>query len=123
MTDLQAGRGDDAVAYAEKHLAGETASSFQLQMLSAVYDKAGRKQQSLDTLDMAISRETNAQQRVSMQFQEVDMLVLDKNYAAAETLLRSLHNANQDDKQTLARVNSELVRIYQMQGRIAELNL
>jgi tetratricopeptide (TPR) repeat protein len=123
QTELQAGRGDEAVAYAEKHLSGDNATPFQLQMLSTVYDKAGRRDAALATLDTAIARETNAQQRVSMQFQKVEMLIWNKKYGAAESLLRSIIASSGDDQQTVSRAKGEIVRIYQMQGRLSELNL
>jgi tetratricopeptide (TPR) repeat protein len=123
QTDLQAGKGDEAVAYAEKHLSGEKATPFQLQMLSSVYDKAGRKEQALTTLSTAIERSTDAQQKVSMQFQKADMLIWNKQYDEAETLLRAIRSANKDDKQIVSRVNSELIRIYQMQGKMGEVEL
>jgi tetratricopeptide (TPR) repeat protein len=123
QTELQAGRGDEAVAYAEQHLAGDMATPFELQMLSTVYDKAGRKDDALATLDKAIALEGNAQQRVSMQFQKVDMLIWNKQYATAETLLRSIVAAAGDDQQTVSRAKGEIVRIYEMQGRTSELKL
>jgi len=123
QTELQAGRGDVAVAYAEQHLSGEKATPFQLQMLSTVYDKAGRKDAALATLDTAIGRETNAQQRVSMQFQKAEMLTWNKQYDAAETLLRSIIAAAGDDQQTVSRAKGEIVRIYEMQGKMSKLNL
>ena len=123
QTELLAGRGDEAVQYAESHLAGEDATPFELQMLSTVYDKAGRDEAAVATLDTAIARATNDQQRVSMQFQKADMLVWDKKYAEAEALLRSIIETAGDDKQTLTRAKSEIVRIYEMQGKLSELNL
>lgn len=123
QTELQAGKGDDAVAYAEEHLSGEEATPFELQMLSSVYDKAGRKEQALDTLSTAIERSENPQQKVSMQFQKADMLIWNKQYTEAEALLRAIRDANKDDKQTVSRVNSELIRIYQMRGKMGEIEL
>jgi len=123
QTDLMAGKGDDAVAYAEEHLAGDDATPFELQMLSSVYDKAERKEEALNTLSTAIERSDNAQQKVSMQFQKADMLIWTKQYDEAEALLRSIREANKDDKQTASRVNSELIRIYQMQGKMGEIEL
>lgn len=123
QTELQAGRGDEAVAYAEQHLSGDTATPFQLQMLSTVYDKAGRKDAALATLDTAIVRETNSQQRVSMQFQKAQMLVWNKQYDTAEALLRSIIASAGDDQQTISRAKGEIVRIYEMQGKMSELNL
>jgi|GEM_PF-1267578 len=123
QTELQAGRGDEAVAYAEKHLAGEQATLFQLQLLSTVYDKAGRKDAAIATLDTAITRETNAQQQLSMQFQKAEMLIWNKQYVAAETLLRSIIKSAGDDQQTISRAKGEIVRIFEMQGKMSELNL
>lgn len=123
QTELQAGRGDEAVTYAEEYLSGENATPFQLQMLSAVYDKAGRKDAALAVLDTAIGRETNDQQRVSMQFQKSDMLVWNKQYDAAELLLRSIIQAAGGDQQTISRAKGEIIRIYEMQGKMSELNL
>ncbi len=123
QTELQAGRGDEAVAYAEQHLSGDTATPFQLQMLSTVYDKSGRKDAALATLDTAIVRETNAQQRVSMQFQKAEMLIWNKQYTEVETLLRSIIQAAVDDQQTISRAKGEIVRIYEMQGKMNELNM
>lgn len=123
QTELQAGRGDEAIAYAEKHLSGESATPFQLQMLSAVYNKAGRKDDAMATLDTAIVRETNAQQQVSMQFQKTEMLIWNKRYDEAEKLLRLIIQAAGDNKQIESRAKGEIVRIYEIQGRISELNL
>lgn len=123
QTELQAGRGDDAVAYAEKHLSGDEATAFQLQMLSTVYDKAGRKDAAAVALDTAIDRETNAQQRVSMQFQKVERLIWSKQFPDAESLLRSIIQVAGDDKQTVSRAKGEIVRIYELQGKLAELNI
>jgi len=123
QNELQAGRGDEAVAYAEKHLSGGNASTFQLQMLSTIYDKAGRKENALATLDSAIARETNAQQQLSMRFQKTDMLILNKQYTEAEKLLRSIIQTAGEDKQTTSRSKSGIIRIYEMQGKLTELNL
>jgi tetratricopeptide (TPR) repeat protein len=123
QVDLQAGRGDEAVAYAEKHLSGANATPFQLQMLSSIYDKAGRKDVAVSALDTAINRETNAQQRISMQFQKADMLTRSKQYAEAETVLRAIIQTAAEDKQTISRAKSEIVKIYEMQGRVSDLNL
>lgn len=123
QTELQAGRGDVAVEYAEQYLSGPDATPFELQMLSTVYDKAGRKNTAVATLDTAITRETNAQQRVSMQFQKVDMLTWSKQYEQAEAELRGILSGCKDDRMIRSRVNSELIRLYQMQGRMGELDL
>ncbi len=121
-TELQAGRGDSAVEYAEQHLSGNNATPFELQMLSTIYDKAGRKDEAMVTLDTAIASESNWQQRVSMQFQKAGMLIWHKQYTEAERLLRSIIKAAGDDRQTNSHAKSEIVRIYEIQGKLSELN-
>lgn len=123
QTELRAGRGEKAVEYAKKHLGGDEAKSYTLQMLAMVYDKAGQHHAAIATLDAALSRAENDRQRAGIQFQKADMLIWDKRYADAEVLLRTVRENHSEDATIRSRADSELIRIYQTQGRLRELEL
>ncbi len=122
-TELYAGRGDDAVTYAEEYLGGDDATPHQLQMLSKVYDRSGRKEEAVRALDQAIDQSNDLQQRTSIQFQKADMLFWNKQYAEAEAILRKIKQENADNQQVLSRVNNDLLRLIQAQGKMGEIKL
>lgn len=122
-TELYAGKGDEAVAYAEQYLGGEDATPHQLQMLSKVYDRSGRKDEAFQALDRAIEQSEDLQQRTSIEFQKADMLFWNKQYDEAEAVLRKIKQENPDNQQVLSRVNNDLLRLIQAQGKMGEIEL
>lgn len=123
QTEIMAGRGDEAIKYVEKYLSGEKASSFDLQMLATTYEKVGRINDALVIMDKAMTKESDKQKRINMQFQKVDILLADKRYAEVETLLRSIIAVSDDNKQTIGRAKSQLIHVFEMQGRTGDIQL
>ena len=120
---VQSGQGDDAVEYAEQYLGGNNATPTQLSQLATIQDYAGRLDEAAYSLARAVQLETDTAQKAEFQFQQADYLVRQQKYVEAELILRTILDANRGEQSTVTRANSELFRIYQMQGKISDLNL
>ena len=120
---VQSGQGDDAVAYAEKHLAGTEASVDQREMAARIYEFSGRLDDAARLLQEAQSATTDAAKKTDLQFRQVDLLTRQEKYAEVETIVRRILAENTADRDIRARANQELIRLYQMQGRVGELDL
>ena len=76
-----------------------------------------------EALDQAIVQSDDLQQRTSIQFQKADMLFWNRQYAEAEAVLREIKQENLDNQQVLSRVNNDLLRLIQAQGKMGEIEL
>ena len=120
---IQSGQGDDAVAYAEKHLNGADATAEQKEQVARIYEYSGRLDDAARTLKEAETAAQDAAKKTSLRFRQSDLLIRQQKYAEAEALVRSVLSTANLDKETKARANHELIRIYQVQGKVGELGL
>ena len=121
--DLKAGRGDNAVEYAKKNLAGEDATTGQLKLVARICEQSGRIEDAMHLLARAADKADSDDVRVDIAFQQVDILILQKQYDQAEASLREIINQHGDSANIKSQANKELIRIYQLQGRLGELQL
>jgi len=118
----RSGRGDDAVGYAEQHLGGKQATPERLQLLARVYEVAGRLDDSAKVLQTAEAAETNASNRAELRFQQADLLTRQQRYEPAESIIRTILANFGAEPSIKARANSELFRLYQLQGKTNGIN-
>jgi len=120
---VQSGQGDDAVAYAREHLAGPQATAEQREQAARIYEFSGRLDDAARLLQEAQAVAPDAAKKTDLQFRQVDLLARQEKYAEAETLVRRILAENPADRDIRARANQELIRLYQMQGKVGELEL
>lgn len=120
---VQSGQGDDAVAYAEQYLAGAEATVDQREMAARIFEFANRLDDAAHVLKAAESAAPTDEKRVDLQFRQVDLLSRQDKYAEAEALVRRILADHGNDREIRARANQELIRLYQVQGRVGELEL
>jgi tetratricopeptide (TPR) repeat protein len=120
---VQSGQGDDAVAYAREHLAGPQATAEQREQAARIYEFSGRLDDAAQLLQEAQSVAPDAGKKTDLQLRQVDLLARQEKYAEAETLVRRILTENPANRDIRARANQELIRLYQMQGKVGELDL
>lgn len=120
---VQSGQGDDAVAYAEQHLGGPQATAEQKEKAAKIYEFSGRLDDSARLLREAEASASSIENKVDLQFRQEDLLARQGKYADAEVLVRRILSENSSNLEIKARANQELIRLYQLQGKMSELNL
>jgi tetratricopeptide (TPR) repeat protein len=120
---IQSGQGDEGVAYAEKHLNGADATVEQKEQVARIYEFSGRLGDAAKTLKEAETAAQDAAKKNDIRFRQADLLIRQQKYAEAEALVRGVLSETGLDKETKARANQELIRIYQVQGKVGELGL
>lgn len=120
---VQSGQGDDAVAYAEEHLAGAEATVEQREMAARIYEFANRLDDAAGVLKDAESAAPTVEKRVDLQFRQVDLISRQEKYDEAEALVRRILADHGTDREIRAKAIQELFRLYQLQGKVGELLL
>lgn len=120
---VQSGQGDDAVAYAQQYLGGAQATAEQKEQAAKIYEFSGRLDDAARLLQEAEAVAPDAAKKTDLQFRQVDLLARQEQYTEAETLVRRILGENPADRDIRARANQELIRLYQMQGKMGELEL
>ncbi|MEI7900139.1 MAG: tetratricopeptide repeat protein [bacterium] len=120
---IQSGQGDEAVAYAEKYLNGADATAERKEQVARIYEFSGRLDDAAKTLKDAETAAQDAAKKTDLRFRQSDLLIRQQKYADAEALVRSILAESGADKASKARANQELIRVYQVQGKVGELSL
>jgi tetratricopeptide (TPR) repeat protein len=120
---IQSGKSDEGVAYAERHLNTAEATTEQKEQVARIYEFSGRLDDAAKTLRESENATKDAAKRTDLRFRQSDLLIRQKKYTEAEALVRRILSENSSDKEIKARANQELIRIYQVQGRVGEMGL
>jgi len=120
---IQSGQGDEGVAYAEKYLNGKEATVEQKEQVARIYEFSGRLEDAVKALREAETVVQDTAKKTELRFRQSDLLLRQKKYGDAEALVRRLLSENSTDKDVKVRANQELIRIYQVQGKMGEIKL
>jgi len=120
---IQSGQGDEGVAYAEKYLNGAEATVEQKEQVARIYEFSGRLDDAVKTLREAETVAQDTAKKAELRLRQSDLLIRQKKYGDAEALARRILFENGSDKEIKVRANQELIRIYQVQGKLGELKL
>jgi tetratricopeptide (TPR) repeat protein len=122
QTLLRAGKKDEAVAFAKENLKSEAGSPGLFQLVS-IYEQAGAHAEAEAVLTAAAQTAKEPKERADLLLQAADMMIRRQDYAKAEERISSVLREFKDNRDVRARANDVLVRLYQGQGRMGDIQI
>ena len=120
---LQSGKKDEALAWVKEHLAKDASTPGSVSMLEMFYEQAGMLEEAEDALSKMAAQAQSGPQKADYLLRLADLARRRKDYVKAEKEIRGVISTFKDEKNTLARANSALVRLFEEQGKMGELKL
>jgi tetratricopeptide (TPR) repeat protein len=120
---LRAGRKDEAVAKVEKDLLPKAQTALETASLASFYASAELPQKAEDAFVKAASLSQSPDDVAACMLAAAESSRKRKDYAKAEQYVRALIKQYKDNKQVKTKANTELVKIYEEQGKLGDLNI
>jgi len=120
---VAAGRKDEAVAMVEKNLVPKAQTALETIGLAGFYVNADLPQKAEDAFVKAASLSQSPEDVSTCMLSAADSCRKRKEYAKAEQYVRALLKQYRDNRQVKTQANAALVKLYDEQGRLGDLNL
>jgi tetratricopeptide (TPR) repeat protein len=120
---VAAGKKDEAVAMVEKNLVPKAQTALETAGLAGFYANADLPQKAEDAFVKAASLSQSPEDVSTCMLSAAESCRKRKDYAKAEQYVRALLKQYKDNKQVRTQSNAALVKLYDEQGRLGDLNL